>query len=52
MANSAALSTPSARAKLDAGGAVLDYDHEFFFLNCAIIFIPLTFVFGMTGILH
>ena len=40
------------RAILDAGSAMLDYDFKYFLLRHAIFFIPLTFVFGMTGLLQ
>ena len=41
------------RAMSDAGGAVLDSDSEYFLLQYAkIIFILLTFVFEISGILH
>jgi hypothetical protein len=41
-----------ANAMSDAGGAVLDYGFAYFLLPYEIFFIPLTFAFGMAGILH
>jgi hypothetical protein len=41
------------RSTSETGGSVLNYDFEYILLHYAIgFYIPLTFVFGLTGKLH